>query len=182
MKKNIHTFNIYTVACAALLIFAGMPTLVAAHGSSFSHEETKEGYKIDIGYDEFIAENESVRFDFAIYPENIETVEGEVFDDVWVTFTKDKKIFFAGGVSKPVFGATGFTYVFPEQGSYELTARFQKDGETVVATEFPLQILPPLEVEDTGMDPKILYALFGLAGLILGVAVSLFIPRKNKHI
>ena len=95
---------------------------------------------------------------------------------------KTKKIFFAGGVSKPVFGATGFTYVFPEQGSYELTARFQKDGETVVATEFPLEILPPLEVEDTGMDPKILYALFGLAGLILGVAVSLFIPRKNKHI
>ena len=180
MKKHVFNFNIRIAVLTALLTLVSAPALVAAHGSSFSHEETKDGYKIDIGYDEFIAENESVRFDFAIYPENIEAVEGEVFDDVWVTFTKDKKIFFAGGVSKPVFGATGFTYVFPEQGSYVLTARFQKDGETVVATEFPLEILPPLEAEDTGINPQILYALFGLSGLILGVAVALFIPRKNK--
>ncbi len=163
------------------LIWAGSVLTVYGHGSSFSHEETKEGYKIDIGYDEFIAQNESVRFDFAVFPEDIASVEGEVFDDVWVTFTKDKKIYFAGGISKPVFGATGFTYVFPEQGSYVLTARFQKDGDTVVATEFPLEILPPLE-EDKKIDARILYLLFGLSGLMLGSAITFFIPRKNKQI
>ncbi len=163
------------------VLAVSVPFFAGAHGSSFSHEEIKDGYKIDIGYDEFIAENESVRFDFAIYPENTDAVEGEVFEDVWVTLTKDKKIFFAGGISKPVFGATGFTFVFPEQGSYVLTARFQKEGEAVVATEFPIEILPPLE-EKSGVDPRILYALFGLSGLMIGIAVALFIPRKNKNI
>lgn len=119
-------------------------SFASAHGTGVSYEENKDGYKIDVGHDEFIAQGESTRFDFALYPENIETIEGEIFTDVWVTFTKDKKIYFAGGVSKPVFGTTGFTYVFPEEGGYVVTARFQKGGETITKTEFPLTVLPPL--------------------------------------
>lgn len=154
-------------------------SFVSAHGNSFSYEESKEGYKIDIGYDEFIAAGESVRFDYVIYPEDLDAIEGEVFTDVWVTLTKDRQIYFAGGIHKPAFGATGFTYVFPEEGSYTLSARFQKDGETVVATEFPLEILPPL-TETKTVTPLIIYGLCLLAGLVLGAAIMLFIPQKRK--
>jgi hypothetical protein len=167
----------YTSIFAA--VFFCVATLVFAHGSSFSHEETKDGYLIDIGYDEFIAADESVRFDFTIYPENIDAVEidGELFTDVWVTITQDKKAYFAGGVNKPIFGATGFTYAFPKEGEYILSARFQKDGETVVATEFPLTIIPPLEKKKE-LPPFVLPLIAALAGACVGFAGGLFIPKK----
>lgn len=165
--------------CALVCTLLGSATFVFAHGNSFSHEEMKDGYKIDIGYDEFIAADESVRFDFMIYPENIEAAEGEIFTDVWVTLTQDKKAYFAGGIDKPVFGATGFTYAFPKDGTYMLSARFQKDGETVVATEFPIEVIPPLTSEQK-LPPYVLNGLFALAGALIGVSAGLFIPRNKK--
>lgn len=153
---------------------------VSAHGTGVSFEETKEGYKIDIGHDEFIASLESTRFDFALYKEDVSNVEGEVFTDAWVTITKDKKLYFGGAVDKPVFGATGFTFVFPEEGVYTIATRFQKDGETVVKTEFPLEIIPPLDAKKK-MNPVILYTLFSLAGLCIGLCVGFLIPKKLKN-
>lgn len=171
-----------SVAILGMLLAQG--SLAFAHGDSFSYEERKDGYLIDIGHDEFIAAKESVRFDYTLYPEDLDTldtIEGEIFTDVWVTITKDKQIFFAGGIHKPVFGTTGFTYAFPEEGTYTLTARFQKDGETVVATEFPLDIIPPLE-DKAQANPLIMYGLSLFSGLILGAAFMLFIPQKKKNI
>ncbi len=170
--RTLHTILLF------FLCFALSSTQVFAHGSSFSYEETKDGYLIDIGYDEFIAEGESVRFDFDIYPEDITTIEGEVFTDVWVTITQNNKIFFAGGIEKPVFGATGFTYVFPEEGEYVLSARFQNEGNSIVETEFPVTIIPPLEGEET-TSPIVIGGIMGVAGLICGVGIGLFIPRKK---
>jgi hypothetical protein len=163
----------------ALILFFGGAYLVSAHGSSFSFEEKKDGYKIDVGHDEFIAADESVRFDFALYPEDMSALpEGEeLFTDVWVTITQNKKAYFAGGVDKPVFGATGFTYAFPKEGEFILSARFQKDGETVTTTEFPLTIIAPLD-QKKGLPPILLYSLFGLAGLLVGFSIGLFIPKK----
>ena len=148
------------------------------HGTGVSYEENRDGYKIDIGHDEFIAAEESTRFDFTLFPEDISNVEGAPFTDVWVTFTKDKKIFFAGGVHKPEFGITGFTYVFPKEGTYTVSARFQKDGETVVKTEFPLTVIAPLEVVKP--KPNILAAVGAGVGLLFGVAVGFLIGRKQK--
>jgi len=175
----LHMFKTLGGICAVFALLLIGVTTAYGHGSSFSHEETKDGYKIDIGYDEFIAANESVRFDFAVYPEDIASLNGEeeLFTDVWVTITQNKKAYFAGGINKPVFGATGFTYAFPAEGEYMLSARFQKDGETVVATEFPLTILPPLQATKT-MPVFAWYALFAFAGACIGFALGLLIPKK----
>lgn len=163
-----------------LIMLLGTATFALAHGNSFSYEETKDGYKIDIGHDEFIAAGESIRFDYAVYPEDIESVEGEVYTDVWVTITKDRKIYFAGGIHKPVFGATGFTFVFPEEGEYVMGARFQNEGETVVSTEFPLSVTPPLEKKQE-IPALLLMGIVASAGLLIGLGVGFFIPRKNKQ-
>lgn len=151
-------------------------SLVSSHGTGVSYEETKDGFKIDIGHDEFISAEESTRFDFALFPENPDSTEGEVFTDVWVTFTKDKKIFFAGGINKPVFGTTGFTYVFPKEGIYTVSARFQKDGETLVKTEFPLTIIAPLDqVEST--SPFLFLSVFGGFGVLMGITGTIVIRK-----
>ena len=154
-------------------------TFASAHGNSFSYEETKDGYLIDIGYDEFIAADESVRFDFTVYPEDLDSVEGEVFSDVWVTLTQDRKVFFAGGVDKPVFGVTGFTFAFPKEGTYTLSARFQKDGETVVATEFPITVIPSLDTSRE-LPPFVIPSAAAVAGLLLGLAGGFIISNKRK--
>ncbi len=173
MKSYIVLVFVYLLVVPLYFVFA--------HGTGVSYEESKDGYKIDIGHDEFIAADESVRFDFALFSENLPSVEGDIFTDVWVTFTQDKKIFFAGGVHKPEFGTTGFTYVFPKEGTYTVSARFQKDGETVVKTEFPLTVIPSLEV--VKQKPNILAAVGSGVGLLFGTAIGFFIgQRKNKII
>lgn len=181
MKMTIQASAVVRIFVAATLCFLLITASVHAHGTGVSYEENKDGYLIDIGHDEFIAAHESTRFDFALYPDDISSIEGEVFTDVWVTYTKDKKLFFAGGIHKPVFGATGFSYVFPEEGVYTVSARFQKDGETVVETEFTLDVIPPLEADKKQQGSPIAYALFGGAGLLIGIAAGLFIPRKKTN-
>ena len=138
-----------------------------AHGTGVSYEENKDGYKVDIGHDKFITAEESTRFDFTLYPLDISHVEGEVFTDVWVTIIQDKKIFFAGGVHKPVFGTTGFTYVFPKEGTYTISARFQKEGATIVKTEFPFTVLAP-PVQEKKTNPYIALGIAGLVGFLFG--------------
>lgn len=180
MCYNLKMFK-YTAFILTLAVFScTFASAVFAHGTGVSYEENKDGYKIDIGHDEFIAAGESTRFDFALYPEDIGSIEGEVFSDVWVTFTQDKKLVFAGGINKPVFGSTGFTYVFPEEGTYTVSARFQNEGDTVVETEFTLEILPPLETEKT-QSPLVANSLFGGAGLLFGLLLGMFIPRKKNQ-
>lgn len=170
----------YTKYIIPAFLFCVLATNVFAHGTGISFEEKKDGYKIDIGHDEFISALEATRFDFVVYPENIDNIKGDIFSDVWVTVTRDKKLYFAGDVHKPVFGSTGFTFIFPEAGTYTVSARYQKDGETVTKTEFPLEVLAPLTTKKVP-NPLLMYGVIGFAGFLLGVAGGLFIPRgKNK--
>ncbi len=165
---------IVTLFCIAVLCVSNV---VFAHGTGLSYEENKDGYKIDIGYSESITALESTRFDFALFPENSSSSEADVFTDVWVTVTQDKQIFFAGGVHKPVFGTTGFTYVFPKEGTYTVSTRFQKDGEMVVKTEFPLTVIPALDSQvETGSWQMPAAAL--VAGLFFGGSIGYIITRK----
>jgi hypothetical protein len=71
--------------------------------------------------------------------------------------------------------------VFPEEGIYTVSVRYQKDGETVVKTEFPMTVIAPLQTQKEP-NPFIMYGLLGSAGLLLGVAIGLFIPRRNNKI
>jgi hypothetical protein len=168
----------HQLSVAIIAIFL-LTTTVQAHGTGASYEETKDGYKIDIGYDESIVANKSMRFDFVISPEDTLDIEGgEVFSDVWVTLTQDDKIFFAGGIDKPEFGATGFTYIFPDAGSYTVSARFQKGGETVVKTEFPLTVNPELEPKSD--RSTIMYRAVSLGTLIIGLVVGFLLGRRKK--
>lgn len=169
-----------TVLSAAFLFwFAACSPFVFAHNTGVSYTETKNGYNIDIGHDQFITAGQPARFDYLLSPASASSTDGEIFTDVWVTITdSNKKLLFAGGISKPTFGSTGFTYVFPKDGTYTISSRYQKDGDTVVSTDFAIQALQSTDPQ--GVNPVILYVLLSLAGLVIGMAVGLFIPRKEK--
>jgi len=172
MKKIIVT----TLFLLVLLLQAH--AAVFAHGDGVSHEEQKDGYFIDIGYDqEFPVAQDSLRFDFVTYPDDKESIKGEVFTDVWVRISQERELFFSGGINKPAFGTTGFTYVFPREGTYEVLARFQNDGETVVETSFTIDVLPMVVVEKIAWVSLV---SAGSVGFVLGTGVGLLFRRKQE--
>lgn len=158
-----------------LLLTTSNPQLISAHGGGVSHEEYKDGYFIDIGYQINPIPFEQMRLDFNTYPENDPSAEN-VFSDVWVRIVQNKELFFSGGIDKPVFGPTGITYAFPKAGTYEIFVRFQKDVDKVVETSFTITVVP-------NEDEKLPFNLFmaGSIGFILGgVAVFLIFRKKLK--
>ena len=171
MKNKI----ILILLFVSIIIFQSN-TFVLAHGGGVSYEEQKNGYFIDIGYnEEFPVAHEPIRFDFVTYPEDKESIEGEVFTDVWVRISEDKKLYFSGGINKPKFGVTGFTYAFPQEGTYQILARFQNDGETVVETSFFIEVLPV--IEDSG-DYNLIFIVGGIS-FTLGTMIMFFLRRKK---
>lgn len=113
--------------------------VVSAHTTGSSWEQVYNEYKVDVGYDPtiFVA-NEPERLDFNVVKEA--TGEDVPFADVWVRISKGNKTVFATGVHKPSLGKTGMTFTFPEAGDYLLSARFEKDGNTVVESSFPITV------------------------------------------
>jgi hypothetical protein len=163
----------------APLLFLGVFSGVYAHGTGLSYEVNNNGYAIDIGYDERITALESSRFDFVARREGVDTSQNDEFTDVWVTFSSDSKLYFGGAIHKSQFGSTGFTYVFPEAGTYTVSSRYEKDGETVAKAEFQIDVAPPLS-EKKVPTQFMMYSMIGFAGLLLGVAGGLLISQSKK--
>jgi len=163
----------FVLILACLLLTVPNSQLVTAHGGGVSQEEFKDGYFIDIGYQKDPLAFEQVRLDFATYPENEPQTE-DVFTDVWVRIVKDKELFFSGGIAKPVFGPTGLTYAFPEEGSYEVFVRFQNGIDMVVETSLILDVLPKAD-DQQPLGP---YSAGGVGFVIGGILTFLVFKRK----
>jgi len=148
---------------------------VWAHGESFSIEKEVDGYIIDIGQTpENITANESVRFAYDLL-DNM-TNEVVTYTDVWVRIQKDRKVIFASGIHQPKFGSTGMTFTFPESGEYELSVRFQNEGDSIVETSIPLTVVD--NPEGGGKSSPWLPLGTGVVGCILGFALA-FMFRKS---
>lgn len=165
--------------CILALFICILPShYLFAHGSGFSYEETKDGYLIDIGYDpEVPTQSDRVRFDFTVSQVDSATaVEDPAYTDVWVRIMHGEELFFSGNIHKPIFGPTGFNVVFPDAGTYDITARFQSNGKKVVETSFPFVI----EAEAIPVDwtPWLIGGMATLLGLGGGVAIT----RKKTHV
>ena len=163
---------------AILILNSG--NLVSAHGTGATFEEEKDGYFVDIGYSEPApVELQPLRFDFSTHVATTSEAasDDEVFTDVWVRIAQDRTLFFSGGINKPNFGPTGFTYIFPQAGEYQITARFQNDGETVVESTFPLIVA----AETPSKKPLDPYATGGV-GFLAGLLLMYFVSHKSKPV
>jgi len=156
-------------------LFGTNSLFVNAHGGGVSHEETKDGYFIDIGYQILPIAFEQIRFDFNTYIQENPEIE-DIYTDVWVRISRDRELFFSGGIGKSFFGATGFTYAFPEEGTYEILARFQKDADVVVESSFTMEVLPEPN-QNAHVNP---YAAASVA-FVLGSVVTFLLGRRKKQ-
>jgi hypothetical protein len=161
------TFVIFSIACAPQ---------VFAHGFGGSMEKESNGLLIDIGYD---PENGTALstfvYDFGLLkPDTKEPIE---FTDVWVRISKDKKTYLATGISKARIGKTTLAYIYPEEGTYQMSVRFQNGKDTLSETTFDLIVSP--YKSNSFVMPSWGY---GLIGLVVGIGVSLgIIINKKKN-
>ena len=182
MVKKLLAYSL----CIIIIAFAGSSFFSSkgahAHGIGQSLEKTVGEYFIDVGYNTLtIEEDQSVRFDFDLMLN--ETREGVLFTDIWVRIMQGRQLVFAGSIKKADFGKTGISFTFPKSGEYELTTRFQKDGETLVEAPFSLTVeretvLTTEDARTSRFSPETLVA--ALIGLILGFSMAFIFLRGRK--
>ncbi len=153
---------------------------VFAHGDGVSFEKEVGNYLVDIGYEPEKPEvGTPVRLDFELSDKTSGATAA--FSSVWVRIEKDKSTVFASGIHHPEFGKTGLLYTFGEPGTYTISARFQNNEDTIAETSFSLTVS---ESSSPGGKPSTLdtSVLWGMLGLIVGVALSFVIKRKVNTI
>jgi len=161
-----------------ILLSFFLPVLAFAHGSGGTFETTIDEYKVDIGYTpEFIDTDNQVRLDFSAYEitadPNASTTE---FTDVWVRVSQGNNLYFAGNINKPEFGPTGFSTVLSEPGEYDVFARFQANGESLVEVNFPLTVD---EGESSPTGYSVTKILAGAAALLVGLMIGFIVGRRR---
>lgn len=164
-------------AAAAL----ALPFLYAdAHSTGASFEKEINGYLIDVGYDPItLAAQEQQRFDFGVSKKG--STEAIDFTDIWVRIApKERGIIFASGLHKPDFGLPGMTFTFPRAGEYELTVRFQKNGEVITEASFPLTV----ETGEAGTAATSRIGTMGglIIGIFMGAGIGFFMARQKYHV
>ena len=176
MKYLSLLFSILLISIVAFSV----GSMVYAHGEGASFEVQSDGYLVDIGYDpETVEALSSVRYTFDLF--SSETNEDAGFTDLWVRINQERKTLFASGVNRPEFGVTGMVYTFPESGTYEVSVRFQRDGEKLTEVTFPVEV-----IENADGTPDTQFPLVpvgsALLGLVVGVGATLVVTGKKKDI
>lgn len=164
---------------AVVLLF---PLVAFAHGEGASYEAVVEGHIIDIGYSEpSPVAGDVVNFDFNLYPEGAGPGAETPFTDVWVRIESQSGLLLASGIHNAEFGGTRLTLMFPFAGTYTVSARYEHNGEPVVATEFEFGVGPASD--DAGIFSSAYTMPFGvglIVGLVLFLLWSLFRERLSR--
>jgi hypothetical protein len=161
------------LALALLLLLA--PSLISAHTSGLSIEKVEEGYKFDIGYSQDFVAGDLIRFDLKL--SKSDSTEVIPFTSAWVRIDKGNDTLFAGPIAYGEFGLPGFSVVFPAEGDYDLSIRFEKGTDKIAETTLPI----PVKAGSAAPAKFSWRILISLAlGLIGGFAAAkLFISKKH---
>ncbi len=160
------------IALLVLVLLAGATALPAyAHVNGVSYEKTKDGYQIDAGYGAPApAVGESLLMDFRLRRDGKDVL----FTDTWVKITAENgAVVFASGIHNSEFGGPRISYVFPREGKYEVSMRFENKDETLVEDSFPVTVLPASGTGIVLLGVNITSYVLVIAGIALGIIVAL---------
>lgn len=190
MKKIILTFLASSLFVLALLI---SPETSFAHGEAgltFT-STTTEGRIVDVDYrDAYIEAGLMGRFDFGIFSDDSRQQQAK-FTDIWVRIVREDgsrvgKTLFAGGIANQEFGGDGFSFVFPEGGTYTLHVRYndadadEYGKETVGEAEFKLDVLRSTDEEKFAFGMEFWVGIVGGAALLAVISLPFLNRKKNE--
>lgn len=160
--------SLFSLALIAMLL-AAVP--VYAHVNGVSYERTKDGYQIDAGYGAPAPSvGEALLMDFRLRQEG-KDVE---FTDTWIKITAENGgVVFASGIHNAEFGGPRMSYVFPREGKYMVSMRFENGAETLVEDSFPITVLPEAGTGIVVLGIDITPYLLLVVGIALGVIGAL---------
>ena len=172
--KALEQKEILVFAFFSLLLC--VPVFVSAHEAGVSYQTEMKGYTVDIGYSSAAPQvGESVIFDFRLRDKNGNDVP---FTDVWARVESKGATVFATGVYNGKFGGSRLAYVFPGEGAYTVSARFENDASVIVEGSFPITVVPSAQGStSTGHGQEY---LFGFGGIILGFVLGFFLNGKRR--
>jgi|GEM_PF-2301305 len=168
-------------AVALCLLSAGV---VSAHGSGGSIEVEQDGYLIDVSYSqEQITTGETTQFSFLLFDE---TKANEIdFTDVWVRLEQDNIIYFASLLARPEFGDTSMSFLFLNDGEYDLFVRYKNMDETVVERTIRVAVVQGevgvAGATTTGFSSRVL-AFVSAVSFILAVLIFGFFPLIPRYV
>lgn len=169
----INKFKKYFFIAALALISVSS---AAAHSGGFTYEVTQDNFFVDIGSNklEFMA-GELALFEYNLYPSTDPNNLAD-FDNVYVTVGNEESVLLSTYVHRPGVLLTVMSFAFPEAGAYEMSARFQKGGETLTEVSFPVTVMA------SGIDQGMIKvgAIFAMIGLAVGVLASRIVARKTS--
>lgn len=160
-------FAVFLAACI-------LPLGVLAHSDGLYYEEQVGSYFVDIGYNLEPTAGDPVRFDLLLSHEK--GGEPVPFTQAWVRITGEDGLLFAGPVAYGTFGRPGFSLVFPQGGTYTVSARFEEGEKSLAEVAFPLLILHETKERRKNFMP--VYAF--MTGALLVYAARLVYQRRNK--
>ena len=129
-----------------------------------------DNYKVDLGYSpENPKTTDNVAIALTLFDTNQEVIEP---DSVWIRISSSKEVVFAGTL-KPLNGNVAFTYKFPSADNYDITARFNDDKETIVETNFSIEITETV---------SIYYYSFGIIVLLIIIFIIIKLRVLNKKL
>lgn len=152
-----------------IALMCALPTLAHAHALGVSHETTVDGIHIDIGYSSAAPSvGESVIFDFNLPAGE----EDERYTDVWVRVDAENgSSKLATAVYNARFGGPRMSYVFPEAGTYTISARYENEGEALAKTEWTIPVVPAASGGLRGFFVSLQWTTL-LLGLIAGAVAA----------
>jgi len=154
------------------------PTTVFAHGTLQSLNKTTDKYILDVFYDPLdLSINGSTILTF--YLKDISTKQDVPITSIWVKIAEGQKILYSGPVGPRSFGPPAITYAFPKAGQYEISARFEKDDQTLEEGTFALTVN---EFEKKKSDLPVKMGI-GVGAFVTGSIVTLVLTkllRKKK--
>jgi hypothetical protein len=194
-RQNYTSLSASAIFGALILfsLYMMLPNSIQAHGAGMTFSATTtEGYIIDVDYSDLsiVADNIG-RFDFNLFLDANRT-KPVPFTDLWVRIEqknegKRDRTLYAGSVAKMQFGGTGFSLVFPTEGKYTLSVRYNDStignlGDTVAEDEFELDVVRPYDKPVFAYTSReFLGGLGGGALVSITVAGAYLFWRRKKN-
>ncbi len=161
-----------------------LPLVVGAHGAGPYFETVSGEYIADIGYSvQAPSVGEAVLFDFQLRNLESPIISGSdaVFSDVWVKVESEEGVVvLATGVHNAEFGGPRLSYMFPSEGVYTISARYENGMESLAEASFPLTVVPASAGSLFGSFKLEGAYGFGAMGFLIGCLVTFLLIRRRR--